>query len=491
MPHLTSNWYLTIEWAIASQAAPSLNHLVRFGQDLTPATEELLSRCDHRPLTSALSILMVPFRGQRSSIVANARLFSPRSSQLIWILPFTLVLVFTLLTSNSYFNGLREADAAAKAKPPTDPAPATLPYVVLGYNELGMHCMNQDFSEICILPPFNTLRAQVIRRDAEPEIVTSNVDVLFSIPGNTNSNTKTNFWQYAPKLFGVNLAPNIGLTGNGLSGKMFPTRDRDWVVTGIPITPLDDKGVENPFQLSRITVSKKGKLQAYTQAVVPVSWEINCNLCHKETVDQKGKVISVATDILRKHDALHGTKLESAKPVLCAQCHADPALGALGDPDISAFSHAMHNSHADLMSELPSTVHNACYACHPGVKTECQRDVHLSKGITCVECHGDMKAVGAVNRMPWVDLPTCAECHQKLQPKFAFEEPGKLFKESRGHGGVFCAACHGPQHAVGPAVTAPDNAQAILYQGKAGVLSDCTVCHKKKPKERFFHSRDD
>ena len=31
------------------------------------------------------------------------------------------------------------------------------PYVVLGYNELGMHCMNEDFSEICILPPFNTL----------------------------------------------------------------------------------------------------------------------------------------------------------------------------------------------------------------------------------------------------------------------------------------------------------------------------------------------
>jgi len=36
--------------------------------------------------------------------------------------------------------------------------------VVLGYNELGMHCMNEDFSEICILPPFNTLRAVVINR---------------------------------------------------------------------------------------------------------------------------------------------------------------------------------------------------------------------------------------------------------------------------------------------------------------------------------------
>ena len=33
----------------------------------------------------------------------------------------------------------------------------TSSYVVLGYNDLGMHCMNQDFSQLCILPPFNTL----------------------------------------------------------------------------------------------------------------------------------------------------------------------------------------------------------------------------------------------------------------------------------------------------------------------------------------------
>jgi hypothetical protein len=264
------------------------------------------------------------------------------------------------------------------------------------------------------------------------------------------------------------------------------------VATGIPITPLTDNGVEDPFQLSHIVVNnKKGKLQAHTQAVVPVSWEINCNLCHKESMDDMGNLVSVATDILRKHDDMHGTALESAKPVLCAKCHADPILGAPGDPTVSTFSHAMHNSHAERMSQLPPTVQNACYACHPGVKTECQRDVHLTKGITCVDCHGDMDAVGNVDRVPWVDLPTCGGCHQQRKPQFAFEEPGKLFKESRGHGGVHCAACHGPQHALGPAVTAPDNAQAILYQGKAGVISDCKVCHKRKPKEAFFHSRDE
>ena len=30
---------------------------------------------------------------------------------------------------------------------------------------------------------------------------------------------KTNFWTYAPQ-YGFNVAPNVGITGNGLSGNM-------------------------------------------------------------------------------------------------------------------------------------------------------------------------------------------------------------------------------------------------------------------------------
>lgn len=205
-------------------------------------------------------------------------------------------------------------------------APARSPYVVLGYNDLGMHCMNQNFSELCILPPFNTLRAQVIYRGGEePKIVKSGVSVRYSIPGNTISSNKTNFWQYSKKLFGVNLQPNIGLTGNGLAGFMKPTGDNDWSATGIPMTPLTDKMQLNPYQLSQIEIIAGGKTQGTTVAVVPVSWEINCNLCHNTPG------ITVETDILRKHDKIHGTKLELAKPVLCASCHADAALGTPGE----------------------------------------------------------------------------------------------------------------------------------------------------------------
>lgn len=356
---------------------------------------------------------------------------------------------------------------------------ATDSLVVLGYNELGMHCMNQDFSEICILPPFNTLRAEVIDRSgSEPRIVRTGITVRYSIPANTRSADKTNFWRYAKMLFGVDLAPNIGLTGNGLSGTMLPTARNDWEATGIPITPLDDFGRDNPYPLAQISVIRNGQVAGQTRAVVPVSWEISCNLCH-------GGGVSVGTDILRKHDKLHNTKLEQAKPVLCASCHADPALNAPGQTGVPTLSHAMHRAHATRVADL--NLSNSCYACHPGFRAQCQRDVHLSQGLNCISCHGDMQAVGNPARRPWVDEPRCTDCHRRTG--FEFEETGKLYKESRGHEGVTCAACHGSPHAITPTVTAADNLQAINWQGHPGKIDTCTVCHRQRPNESFPHRR--
>ncbi|MFO0941495.1 MAG: hypothetical protein U0930_12095 [Pirellulales bacterium] len=358
-------------------------------------------------------------------------------------------------------------------------------FVVLGYNDLGMHCMNQDFSQLCILPPFNNLHAQVIQRGAEPKIITSGVDVQFRIPGNTTSSNKTNFWLYDKALFGVDLPNNVGLTGNGLHGSMKPTGTNDWAATGIPITPIDDSGKLNPYNLSEIKVLKNGTSVATTHAVVPVSWEISCNLCHAP--GQAGPAVDA--DILRKHDQKHHTKLLGGSPVLCAACHADPALGTKGVPGVKSMSHAMHGSHANRMQPV-AALGNTCYACHPGFQTNCQRDIHFAKGIFCVDCHGDMSAVSAPSRTPWVSEPTCGSCHKKMKPEFQFEEPGKLFKDSHGHGNVHCSACHGSPHAIGPAVTAADNLQAIERQGHAGTISKCTVCHTSVPKEAFEHSRD-
>ncbi len=314
--------------------------------------------------------------------------------------------------------------------------------------------------------------------------MTNNVTVDYRIVNNTTSANKTNFWQYAHPLFGANLPPDIGLTGNGLRGRMLPTGNNDWAATGIPVTPLNDQFQLDAYPLAEIRVVIDKEIVATTPTVVPVSWEISCNLCHAPGMPDA----AVDTDILTKHDLRHQTNLLGSRPVLCAGCHADPVLGTAGQPGVPTLSHAMHGSHADRMGPVAS-LGNTCYACHPGFQTNCQRDVHFARGIYCVNCHGDMASVANPQRVPWVDEPTCASCHQARQPEFEFEEPGRLFKDSRGHQGVHCAACHGSPHAITPTVTKVDNVQAIWQQGFAGTIRDCKVCHTSQPHESFEHHR--
>ncbi len=55
-------------------------------------------------------------------------------------------------------------------------------YVILAWNNLGMHCYNPDFSDLAVLPPYNTLWAQVIKVGDPPQIVTSGITVEYSFP---------------------------------------------------------------------------------------------------------------------------------------------------------------------------------------------------------------------------------------------------------------------------------------------------------------------
>ncbi len=353
-------------------------------------------------------------------------------------------------------------------------------YAVFGFNDLGMHCTQEDFSEMCILPPYNTLRVQVVKRAEDPDIVTSGVTVSYSIPGNTHSFDKTNFWKYAPALFGVTLPIDVGLTGHGLSGTLSPAPGQIWEVSGIPITPTSDTGKLDPYPVAQVLVTGSAG-SANVRPVVPVSSEMSCALCHG------GPGVSIAGDILQDHDDMHGTNLVNQKPVLCASCHADPALGAPGQPGIPTLSHAMHTAHAERVEELQ--MDNKCYACHPGIRTQCQRDVHAANGVTCVDCHGGMAAVGNPNRQPWKDEPRCGTCHS--QPGFQFEQANTLYKDSIGHSGIHCTSCHGSPHAITATTTAVDNQQAITLQGHAGVINTCTVCHTSTPGEPFFHKVND
>jgi hypothetical protein len=347
-------------------------------------------------------------------------------------------------------------------------------YIVVAWNDLGMHCLNPSYDNAVILPPYNTVWAQVIKRGTPPQIVTTGVTVEYSIDGNTYSYGKRNygqFWDNMLKLFGVSLPHDKGLNldnpviNNGLSGTMVMKADH-FQVNGIPVTPVNDSGTWNPFQVAIITVKDQtGAVLATTRATVPTSDEINCAKCHGNATTDP------LLDILQKHDLLSGTTLTANKPVLCAAtCHGSPALGIPLGSSGKYLSQSIHSFHA--------TKGALCYDCHPGATTSCNRSArHTAVDGNCITCHGDMNQVGnsiAAGRVPWASEPKCVTCHIGVA---GVDTGTTLYRNNPGHGGVYCAGCHGSPHAMVPSNLASDNYQAIQYQGVAKSLGDCGVCH--------------
>ncbi|MDH3327738.1 MAG: multiheme c-type cytochrome [Desulfobulbaceae bacterium] len=354
-------------------------------------------------------------------------------------------------------------------------------YVVIAWNDLGMHCMDPSFEDFSILPPYNNLVAQVVKRGSDPQIVSQGVSVQYRFLGNTVSSTKTNFWDYAQALFNLSspLPQNIGLKGKGLSGVMDPAAGH-FFAEGIPVTEIFDDKTRSPYQLAEVVVKDtQGNVLAGTHTVVPVSTELHCEYCHSDLGLANPSIATgvVKQNILSLHDQNEGTNLMGSRPVLCADCHSSNALGAPGSPGLPSLSRAIHNRHAGLDD---GTMQGTCYKCHPGPETKCLRGAMFQAGYTCHDCHGGMAEVANSQRRPWIDEPRCAACHSAPYQ----ENAGTLYRNSTGHHGIRCQACHGSQHAIYPSVEPLDNKQSIWLQGYAGSINSCGVCHTNRPGQK-------
>lgn len=340
-------------------------------------------------------------------------------------------------------------------------------WVVIGWNNLGMHCLDADFSLFATLPPYNTIQAQVI--DANGRLVkTPGVRVQYRAVAdptgsiNTTSRGKTNFWTYVAPMFGVSLGVDRGLAGSDMPGATnapqpmaFDAGLRWFTAEGIPITPIDDAGRRNAYPLMEMAaVDTSGRVLATTVNTLPVSDEMDCSACHASgTVTQARPVAGWAfnadaqrdfrINILRLHDerqqsnSLYATALAArglpgglyasamlGKPALCASCHASNALTGSGYSGITALTAAMHGYHSRVSDPVnglsldASSNRAACYRCHPGSVTRCLRGTmgnavaeDGSMAIQCQNCHGSMSRVGNRARAGWFDEPTCQQCH--------------------------------------------------------------------------------
>lgn len=364
---------------------------------------------------------------------------------------------------------------------------ASAQYVVFAWNDLGMHCLNPSYDTAVILPPYNTVWAQVVKRGNPPQVVTSGLTVDYRIINNTTSSNKGTFgqfWTNSLALFGVTLAPDTGLNlddptvHNGLSGTMLAKGDH-FQVNGIPATPIDDNGVWNPYQVAEITVKDAaGHVVAQTRTTVPASDEISCDKCHLASAANNNNPF---LDILQKHDKLHSPPdglLVPAAPVLCARCHGAPELGTDGPGDAGIYlSAAIHRAHATRTTPAGAPI--SCYDCHPGSTTRCTRSLsHTASDGGCTTCHGSMRQVAysiiSSGRIPWKSEPKCVTCHSGISE---IDTVGTLYRNAQGHGSIYCAGCHGSPHAMVPSRESSDNYQAVQYQGVAKSIGSCGGCH--------------
>lgn len=390
---------------------------------------------------------------------------------------------------------------------PTD-IPADLPateagekYVVLAWNDLGMHCFQPDFSKFQVLPPYNVYWAQVVERGQKPAVATDGLQASYRTLKVDDPATHTNFWQYAGA-YGWDLERGVGLKGLRTAGDMKAAEDH-FVAEGVPVVDFSDDGAWNPFPFFLVSIKDTaGETVAETLNVAPVSTEMACDLCHVADSMQ-----GTMESILKSHDEKEKTELlaqaESGEAVMCSSCHADPAMGANENKNCQlTLSAAMHGFHAKKLEEAETPLpKNHCHACHPGPKTNCLRDVMSRAAITCTNCHGTMEDVADPARVPWVNMPSCLTCHTEALADpvlFRIKNPNEhltpdaasLYRHSKAHGGgVYCAACHGSPHAVTPTSTKRDNEQAVRLQGHEGPINQCTLCHLEKPEEAFWHFR--
>ncbi|MEZ6194678.1 MAG: Ig-like domain-containing protein [Planctomycetota bacterium] len=416
----------------------------------------------------------------------------------------------------------------AEGAPPPPPDGSSAPPRIIAWNDLGMHCLDPDFSVFSILPPYNTVNAHVmvggqIRGAAEGYSVEYEgiADPNGSI--NTTSIGKSNFWDHVNALFGVTLPLDVGLAGHAMPGLANVAQPMTYIPAqewfqgeGIPMTPIDDAGQKNPYPMMKITArNASGQVVASTVTTVPNSQELDCKRCHGSAgnpaaMPAQGWVFHPdplkddRLNILALHDdrqlgqpqyqaalavagynpnGLLATVLDDATSILCAKCHASNALIGTGQPGISTLTTAIHGLHGGVKDLDGRTLdqitdRTSCFSCHPGYDTQCLRGA-MGKAIGddgknsmhCQSCHGSMAQVADPARVGWLDQPTCQNCHAGT----ATQNPGQIRYTDAYDAGGNLRTPTVDTFATDPDVPAPGFSLYRFSTGHGGL--QCSACH--------------
>ena len=450
-------------------------------------------------------------------------------------------------------NGLHKRPVEEKSSLKLDPIAFDMPpfnedtdeYVLLAWNDFGMHLMSDSDRFFTIRPPGNTIYALLIKRGETPELVTGEVELTYRVEsGYEKPSRHVEFWDFATALSGKALKPDTGLTGNGMSGIMDFNEDYNaFVAASIPLVPYPADEAFSPYPLFTVEAVDKtnGKVVARTMCVAPVSTEMGCKNCHGGAWRVKGRAgltDQTSMDILAVHDRISKTDLlkaaEEGRPKPCQSCHSDPVLNAKGAPGLLNLSASIHGWHANYLTGRGTEACESCHPSSPSGATRGFRGIHARMGLTCVSCHGTLEdlslslllreqkagkpgasrlmkhltprlagKVEEINpRTPWINEPDCLSCHVDFMPPMKnasgfnrwTKGPEGLYRLNTDENGIRCQACHGSTHALYPAQNPygkdRDNIQPLQYQKMPyaiGANKNCRVCHTIDMEDESHH----
>ena len=391
-----------------------------------------------------------------------------------------------------HLNAVAPFEAAEAPEPePVEPAPfdrESAEYVLTAWaaRGAGFHAQGDNW---VLLPPTNTIRAQLVMRGPGPALVTEDVKITYE-------------------------TEDGGQTGE-LEANGDALRFEAVVALSAPDNPLP------VVTLKALTLD--GELLATAKLAVPFTDRMGCGNCHSG--DRTAVGPKTIENILATHDRMNGTTLASAKKVECATCHDDPMQGAEGNNNKLNLSAALHGVHAVHLAGREAA--DSCMKCHPATTLRGQHDM---LGFVCTDCHGAMEdhAVAllkgereagflsadrllalitpvtipnqdAINaRQPWINEPDCLTCHQGFAPPevdSAFNSwtdgpAARYAARSDDMEAVGCGACHGSPHAIYPA-SERDNVLPLQYMDEAqtlGANGNCTVCHNETMEDPIHHN---
>jgi len=297
--------------------------------------------------------------------------------------------------------------------------------------------------------------------------------------------------RYRDKPFFINFP--IGYVADGVNWSEAP---------GIPQSPFDDDGRQNPFPLARVEASVFDTVVATVDTVLPVSAETSCTNCHANPIDNPEALSTVPADtllaaglpvaqktadpefaagtvpesvsreyaadinILRLHDLQHGSQY--VEPVLDGD-------NVVHNPDPCDALQGTNGSESCLLNRaLDAGEPVVCQSCHytpaldlaqfgplagpPGTLANGRNQlVHESNSRVMHNHHGNLPGLFPDIPAPVQDPVTgvitnqpqrlaaldnnCYQCH-----------PGKETKCLRGamfNGGILCSDCHGTMDQIG------------------------------------------